>query len=81
MNRISPARSTQRARSSAEIPDAIADELRRYDEHMRDIRGLAADTRRHHCRFIARQLWERPSPSAAAQVATALRSHLRYRTV
>jgi integrase len=32
-------------------------------------------------RFIARQLGESPSHSTAAQVATALRSYLRYRTV
>ena len=108
MNRISPARSAQRVRSSAEIPDPIADELRRYDEHLRNVRGLAAETRRNHCRivvqllrkqfadgvvtmsklravdirrFIARQLGKSPSHSAAAQVATALRSYLRYRTV
>ncbi len=108
MNRISPPRSAQRVRSSAEIHDAIADELRRYDDHMRDVRGLAAGTRYNHCRivaqflrkkfadgvvtmaklraidirrFIARQLGESPSRSAAAQVATALRSYLRYRTI
>ena len=108
MNRISPPRSAQRVRSSAEIPETIADELRRYDDHMRDVRGLAAGTRHNHCRivaqllrkkfaggvvtmaklravdvrrFIARQLGDSPSHSAAAQVATALRSYLRYRTV
>ena len=32
-------------------------------------------------RFIARQLGDSPSHSAAAQVATALRSYLRYRTI
>jgi hypothetical protein len=88
-------------------PDPVADELRRYDDHLRDVRGLAAGTRRNHCRivgqllqkkfaggvvtigrlhaadvrrFIARQLGDSPSHSAAAQVATALRSYLRYRT-
>ena len=108
MNRTSPPRSAQRVRSSAEIPDPVADELRRYDDHLRDVRGLAAGTRRNHCRivaqllrkkfagglidmatlrpvdirrFIARQLGDSPSHSAAAQVATALRSYLRYRTV
>lgn len=108
MNRISPPRSAQRVRSSAEFPDAIADELRRYNDHLRDVRGLAAETRRNRCRivgqflrkkfaggvvtmaklravdirrFIARQLGESPSHSAAAQVATALRSYLRYRIV
>lgn len=108
MNRTSPPRSAQRVRSSAQIPDPIADELRRYDDHLRDVRGLSAGTRRNHCRiverllrkkfaggvvtlaalrpadvrrFIARQLGDSPSHSAAAQVATALRSYLRYRTV
>ena len=108
MNRISPPRSAQRVRSSAELPDAIADELRRYNDHLRDVRGLAAETRRNRCRivgqflrkkfaggvvtmaklravdirrFIARQQGESPSHSAAAQVATALRSYLRYRIV
>ena len=108
MNRISPPRRAQRVRSSAELPDAIADELRRYNDHLRDVRGLAAETRRNRCRivgqflrkkfaggvvtmaklravdirrFIARQQGESPSHSAAAQVATALRSYLRYRIV
>lgn len=108
MNRTSPPRSAQRARSSAEIPDLVADELRRYDDHLRDVRGLAAGTRHNRCRiveqllrkkfagavvtmatlrpvdirrFIARQLGDSPSHSAAAQVATALRSYFRYRTV
>ena len=108
MNRTSPPRSAQRARSSAEIPAPVADELRRYNDHLRDVRGLAAGTRRNHCRivaqllrkkfagdvvtmatlrpvdirrFIARQLGDSPSHSAAAQVATALRSYLRYRSI
>jgi integrase len=95
-------------RSSEEIPNPVADELRRYDDHLRDVRGLAAVTRHDRCRiveqllskkfaagvvnmaalrpvdirrFIARQLEGSPSHSAAAQVATALRSYLRYRTV
>lgn len=106
MNRTSPPRSAQHARSSTEIHEPVADELRRYDDHLRDVRGLAAGTRRNHCRivaqllhkkfavgvitmatlrpvdvrrFIARQLWDSPSHSTAAQVATALRSYLRYR--
>lgn len=108
MNRTLPPRSAQRVRSSVVPSNAIADELRRYDDHLRDVRGLAAGTRRYHCRivgqllqkkfaggvvtmtklraadirrFIARQLGDSPSHSAAAQVATALRSYLRYRTV
>ena len=108
MTRTLSPRSAQHVRSSAENPDPITDELRRYDHHLRDVRGLAAGTRRNHCRivgqllrkkfaggtvamatlrpvdvrrFIARQLGDSPSHSAAAQVATALRSYLRYRTV
>ena len=34
----------------------IADELRRYDAHMQDARGLAADTRRGLLRIVARLL-------------------------
>lgn len=35
---------------------AIADELRRYDAHMRDVRGLAAGTRRGRLRIVERLL-------------------------
>ncbi len=56
MNRASPPRSAQRVRSSAEIPDPIVDELRRYDDHMRDVRGLSAGTRHNHCRIVAQLL-------------------------
>lgn len=108
MNPTARPRNAQPARSFAAPSDAVADELRRYDDHLRDVRGLAAGTRRDRCRiveqllrkkfadgvvtmatlrpadvrrFIARQLGNSPSRSAAAQVATALRSYLRYRTV
>ncbi len=108
MNRTSPPQSVQHVRSSAETPDPVTDELRRYDDHLRDVCGLAAGTRRTRCRiieqllrkkfaggvvtmaklraadvrrFIVWQLRDGPSHSAAAQVAAALRSYLRYRTV
>lgn len=108
MNPSAQSRRTQPACSSAALSDAIVDELRRYDDHLHDVHGLAASTRRNHCRivglllqkkyaggvidmarlhaadvrrFIARQLGDSPSHSAAAQVATALRSYLRYRTI
>jgi len=108
MNSIARTRSAQLARSSEVPSDSVADELRRYDDHLRDVRGLAAGTRRNCCRiveqllrkkftggvvamatlhaadvrrFIARQLGDSPSHSAAAQLASALRSYLRYRTV
>ena len=108
MNRTTPPRSAKRSRSSAETTDPIADELRRYDDHLRDVRGLAAGTRRDRCRivaqllrkkfaggvinmaklrpvdvrrFIARQLEDSHSHSVASQLASALRSYLRYRTI
>jgi site-specific recombinase XerD len=108
MNPTAGPRSAQSARSTPAPSDAVAGELRRYDGHLRDVRGLAAGTRRNHCRivdlllrrkfaggavamaalrpvdvrrFIARQLGDSPSHSVAAQLATALRSYFRYRTV
>ena len=108
MTRTAPPRSAKLSRSSAETTDPIADELRRYDDHLRDVRGLAAGTRRDRCRivaqllrkkfaggvinmaklrpvdvrrFIARQLEDNHSHSVASQLASALRSYLRYRTI
>ena len=108
MNRTTPPRSAKLLRSSAETPDLIADELRRYDDHLRDVRGLAAGTRHARCRivaqllrkkfaggvinmaklrpadvrrFIAGQMEGSHSHSVAAQLASALRSYLRYRTI
>ena len=108
MNPTARPRSAQPARSTVAPSDPVTEELRRYDDHLRDVRGLSTDTRRNHRRivgqllrkkftggavamatlraadlrrFIARQLSDSPSHSAAAQVATALRSYLRYRTV
>jgi integrase len=108
MNRTTPPRSATLSRSSAETTDPIVDELRRYDDHLRDVRGLAAGTRRDRCRivaqllrkkfaggvinmaklrpvdvrrFIARQLEDSHSHSVASQLASALRSYLRYRTI
>lgn len=46
MKPISSHRVTPKARSSASFPVHITDELRRYDEHLRDVRGLAAGTRK-----------------------------------
>jgi len=109
MNPTARPRNAQPARSSAVPSDPVTDELRRYDDHLRDVCGLAASTRRNHCRivvqllrkkfagdggvttatlrpvdirrFIAGQLGDSPSHSAAAQLASALRSYLRYRTI
>ena len=52
MNRTTPPRSATLSRLSAETTDPIADELRRYDSHLRDVRGLAAGTRRDRCRTV-----------------------------
>lgn len=46
MKPISSHRATPKARSSASLQAHIADELRRYDEHLRDVRGLATGTRK-----------------------------------
>jgi integrase len=108
MNRTSLPRSAQAARLSDETPKHIADELRRYDGHLRDVRGLTAKTRRDRCRivsqllgkkfaegpidmarlrpadvrrFLARQLDRNHSHSHASQLASVLRSYLRYRTI
>jgi hypothetical protein len=40
------------ARLLAEPSNHIAEELRRYDEHLRDVRGLAAGTRRDRVRIV-----------------------------
>jgi integrase len=108
MNKTTPPRRAKLSRSSAETTDPVADELRRYDDHLRDVRGLATGTRRDRCRivaqllrkkfaggvinmaklrpvdvrrFIARQLEDSHSHSVASQLASALRSYLRYRTI
>jgi hypothetical protein len=52
MNKTTPPRRAKLSRSSAEITDPIADELRRYDDHPRDVRGLAVGTRRDRCRIV-----------------------------
>jgi site-specific recombinase XerC len=108
MNGTAPPRGAKLSRSSPETTDPIADELRRYNEHLQDVRGLAAGTRRERCRivgqllrkkfaggvinmaklrpvdvrrFIARQRQDGCSHSFASQVASTLRSYLRYRTI
>jgi len=44
------------ARPPAVPTDFIAVELSRYDEHLRDVRGLATGTRRHQVRILGRFL-------------------------
>ena len=46
MKHISSRRATPKTRSSESFSAHITDELRRYDEHMRDVRGLATGTRK-----------------------------------
>ena len=52
MNRKVLPRSARPGRSSDETPGHIAVELRRYDEHLRGARGLAAKTRDARCRIV-----------------------------
>ena len=92
----------------AALSGDVAEELRGYDEHLRDVRGLSPGTRRQRAliigrllrwkfadrpidivslrpedvrRFLADQLDVRQTPSNASQLASALRSYFRYRTV
>lgn len=44
------------ARKSAAYSDHITEELRRYEEHLRDIRGLAKNSYRHRIRIVGRLL-------------------------
>lgn len=45
-------RAMPKPRVSATLSAHITDELRRFDEHLRDVRGLAAGTRRGHLRVV-----------------------------
>jgi len=107
MNHASLHRAARNRQPSAMLSGDVVEELRRYDEHLRDVRGLATGTRRHRTlivgrllqrkfadrpidiarlrpedvrRFLAEQLDVRRTPSNASQLASALRSYLRYRT-
>lgn len=54
----------------AEYPvDPIAEELRRYDEYLREVRGLAAGTREGRVRVVRRFLQERFA-GRAVEIAT-----------
>jgi integrase len=93
---------------SATSKDHIWEELRRYQEHLRDVRGLSNKSCQARARvvapllrqkfsdcpidiarlrpeeirrFLASQLDAQCSRSKAAQLATALRSYLRYRSI
>ena len=47
------------AQQPAASTDHIAEELRRYDEHLRDIRGLAVGTCRQRSRIVGRLLYQK----------------------
>ncbi len=61
MNPTARPRNAQPARSSAAPSDPVTDELRRYDDHLRDVCGLAAGKRRKHCRIVAQLLRKKPT--------------------
>ncbi len=52
MNHTTPHRATPRVWPSKKAAAPITEELRRYDEHLRDVRGLAAETRRNRIRIV-----------------------------
>lgn len=52
MNQLSRYEAAPNVQPSAVITDDFAGELRRYDEHLRDVRGLATGTRRSRCRIV-----------------------------
>ena len=59
MHKTTPLRRTKLSRASAETTDPIADKLRRYDDHPRDLRR---GTHRNHCRIVSQPF---PASSAA----------------
>ncbi len=68
MNKTTPPGRAKRARPSSVTTDPIADELRRYDDHLRDVRGLTAGTRRNHCRIVG-QLLRKKFAGAVVDIA------------
>lgn len=56
MNHTTLHRAAPRAQPVMKSADPIAEELRRYDEHLRDVRGLATGTRRDRIRVARRFL-------------------------
>lgn len=52
-------RAASGARPPAALSDHIAEELHRYDEHLRDVRGLAAGTRKGRLRIVGLLLQEK----------------------
>ena len=56
MKPTSRPRGAQLVRLSSEFTDPVADELRRYNDHLRNVCGLTEGTRRARCRIVARLL-------------------------
>ena len=59
MNQVTLQQATPRAGQYEALSDCIIEELRRYDEHLCDARGLAAGTRSHRCRVVGRFLHQK----------------------
>lgn len=59
MNHTSLHDAVPSAQPSMASPDHVAEELRRYDEYLRDVRGLAVGTRRDGGRLVGRLLREK----------------------
>ena len=57
MNHTTSHRAVSGARPTAASTDHIAEELRRYDVHLRDLRGLAMGTRSQRARIVGRLLY------------------------
>ena len=64
MNHTSLHRAAQGMQPSPTLSVYVAEELRHYDEHLREVRGLSAGTSRHRAviveRFLRRKFAERP---------------------
>ena len=64
MNHTSLHRAARDPQPLAAVAGDVAEELRRYDEHLRDVRGLSTGTRRHRSlivgRLLRRKFAERP---------------------
>lgn len=52
MKSTSTHRATPKSRASATFSASITEELRRYDDHLRDVRGLASGTRKGFLRVV-----------------------------
>ena len=59
MNHTTLHRAAPSARPPTTSPDHIAEELQHFDTHLRDVRGLAAETRRHRVRIVDRFLHQK----------------------